>query len=280
MPVIVRDYHIQLIQTMKDLARHNKWWSAPINLGGVAGPNGGSGVPIGGIFQQLIQQRVAYDTTEAAYSGIITRPPSGSLVDNLAHIRYNISGLTDRVTVLEDESDPLRIEDESILVFSGVNTIDFQGDGVEATSPSSRRVTVTISGLEIQDESISIETAVTLINFQGEGVNVNSPSPRQVIVTISGIDEIFHIYNELVSGIPAASGYVYSTANPFLPDTLRVYFNGIRQSPTYFNEQPTLSGFTTTFATETDDELLVDYDISEATAEGWGEDGWGDGWGV
>jgi len=278
MPVIIRDYHIQLIQTMKDLARHNKWWSAPINLGGVTGANGGSGIPIGGIFQRLIQQRITYDTTEAAYSGILTNVPSGTLVDNLAHIRYNISGLDDRVTVLEDESDPLQVEDESILVWSGVTVLDFQGDGVIATSPSIGRVTVTItssSGLEVEDENISIETGVTVLDFQGDGVTATSPSPGRVTVTISGNDEVLHIYNELVSGIPATSGYVYPTANSFLPDTLRVYFNGLRQSPTYFDEEPTLSGFTTTFATETGDELLVDYNI----LGGYGDAGWGNEWG-
>jgi len=236
MPVIVRDYHAQLIQTMKDLARHNKWWSAPINLGGVSGPNGGSGVPIGGIFQQLIQQRVAYDTTEAAYSGIITRPPSGSLVDNLAHIRYNISGLDDRVTILE-EIGILQVQDEGVLAVSGVTVLDFVGESVTATPSYPGKATITISG-----------------------------RPHA------------HIYNELISGIPAPSGFTYATTRPFLPATLRIYFNGLRQSPTYFTEFP-FSGFTTTFETESQDELLVDYDTRSfySWGDGWGDIYWGGG---
>lgn len=57
-------------------------------LGGVAGPDGGSGGPPAGFLGKLIQRFVAYDTTEAA-------TPSGesTLVDNLNHIRYRLQVL-------------------------------------------------------------------------------------------------------------------------------------------------------------------------------------------
>jgi hypothetical protein len=93
MPTITNDYHSELLNTMRDLARGSKWWSAPINLGGAPGPGGGSGVPVGGIYGQLIQTKVAYDSSEATYSGIITNPPSGTLVDNLAHLRQRLYNL-------------------------------------------------------------------------------------------------------------------------------------------------------------------------------------------
>jgi hypothetical protein len=65
----------------------------PINLGGTSGPGGGYGGPPGGFFGQLTQNRIAYDSSELAASGM---PASGwSIIDNLNHIRG-------RITVLED----------------------------------------------------------------------------------------------------------------------------------------------------------------------------------
>lgn len=57
-------------------------------LGGSAGSDGGVGDPPAGFVGQLTQSNVAYDTTEAAYSG-----GSTSLVDNLAHIRQEGGGI-------------------------------------------------------------------------------------------------------------------------------------------------------------------------------------------
>jgi len=100
MPTIVRDYHGQLIETMRDLGgRPAKWWASPINLGGVPGEGGGSGIPIGGMYGQLIQSKVAYDTSELAYSGLLSAPPSGSLVDNLAHMRFAVSDTGSLATI-------------------------------------------------------------------------------------------------------------------------------------------------------------------------------------
>ena len=96
MTVVIKSYNTQVLETIRDASRFNKWWSSPLNLGGCPGPDGGSGLPIGGIYSQLIQTKVAYDTTEAAYQGILTNVPSGTLVDNLAHMRFDliaVSGL-------------------------------------------------------------------------------------------------------------------------------------------------------------------------------------------
>jgi len=124
MPIFIRQYNTQVLEAIQAASRYNEWWSKPLNLGGTAGPGGGSGVPIGGLYGQLIQSKVAYDTTEAAYTGILTNIPSGSLVDNLAHIRHNLmiaSGIaaSGNMTVL-DEGTPL----------GQANTMDFVGEGV------------------------------------------------------------------------------------------------------------------------------------------------------
>lgn len=229
---------------MKELARHNKWWTSPLNLGGVPGSGGGAGIPPGGIFGLLIQTKVAYDTSELSYSGIKTNVPSGTLVDNLAHIRHTISGLDSRVLVLEDTSHVLIVQDEGAVVVSGVTIINFEGLGVTATQTSETGVTVTFSGF--------------------------------AATSISGVS--LRVYNELVSGIPSVSGTIYFTQGRFLADTLRVFQNGLRQSPTYFSEHSSRVAFTTTFATVVEDELLVDYNYIDSEQLFWGKE-WGLHWG-
>jgi hypothetical protein len=135
-PTPVKRYHETLIQTMRDIGSHQKWFTSPLNLGGVPGPSGGSGIPIGGLIGQLIQSKVAYDTTEAE---ILSPPPSGrSLVDNLNTIRY-------RINFLEDTAgSPLIVEQDSVQVASGVVYMDFLGD-IVVTSPSADRVNVSVT---------------------------------------------------------------------------------------------------------------------------------------
>jgi len=61
--------------------------ASPLVLGGVASSGGGAGGPVGGFVGKLPQSRVTYDLSELASSGISV---SGSLVDNLNHIRYRL----------------------------------------------------------------------------------------------------------------------------------------------------------------------------------------------
>lgn len=76
-----------------------------IVLGGTSGSAGGSGGPPGGFVGKLVQSQICYDTTEAeSLSG------STSLVDNLNHIRYDIS-----------QAGPIAVVDSS-----GSNTIGYR----------------------------------------------------------------------------------------------------------------------------------------------------------
>lgn len=75
----------------------------PINLGGVTGSGGGVGSPIGGFVGQLAQSFVTYDTSELAEDTPVPLPSAVSLVTNLNKIRYDISQLDSRITVIEDE---------------------------------------------------------------------------------------------------------------------------------------------------------------------------------
>lgn len=144
MPTISDNYHDNLIETMKNLSTNNRWYASTINLGGVPGSGGGSGIPLGGFIGQLIQSQVAYDTTEAALQG----GPVGSgwsLVDNLNHIRYSIANMSGGVGGGSGVTTPLVIRDEGIQVASGIYVINFTGPSVTATL-SSGVVNITISG--------------------------------------------------------------------------------------------------------------------------------------
>ncbi|MCK5615983.1 hypothetical protein KAR91_79710 [Candidatus Pacearchaeota archaeon] len=133
-PTIVRSYQQEIVETMLEIARLQNWWSAPINLGGGPGSDGGSGVPIGDFAGQLIQSRVAFDTTEGESLDI---PGSGaSLVTNLNRIR----GTRNRKVV---------IVDESTQIGSGIRVIEFHGlpVTVNLVSGYTDRVVVAISGM-------------------------------------------------------------------------------------------------------------------------------------
>ena len=75
------------------------------------------GNPPGGYIGQLPQTQVRYDLLE---SGILTG--SGSLLDNLNHIRY-------RLNVLESGGTPgsISVYEDDILIASGVTVLNFEG---------------------------------------------------------------------------------------------------------------------------------------------------------
>ena len=103
----------------------------PIILGGFSSVDGGTGGPPGGFVGLLPQTRVAYDLTEAEISGFVSENPynpsgvlvSGSLLDNLNHIRYRLSiveagGSGDMLTSIYDTNDDGTVDsaDEATLV--------------------------------------------------------------------------------------------------------------------------------------------------------------------
>jgi len=84
-------------------------------------------------------------------------------------------------------------------------------------------------------------------------------------ITVSGVFEALgHIYNEdVTSQLPLPSGAAFTTSYPYLADTLRVYWNGVRQDSQYFQEtDPSGGQFSLNFDTEEADEILVEYDHS------------------
>ena len=92
--------------------------SQPVNLAGIAAPSGGqAGGP--GYIGYLPQTRVAYDETEAATQDTAI---SGSLLDNLNHIRYTITTLSGIA------AGGVIVKDDGVIVASGVTVLDFLND--------------------------------------------------------------------------------------------------------------------------------------------------------
>jgi hypothetical protein len=105
----------------------------PINLAGIAAPSGGqAGGP--GYIGYLPQTRVAYDQTEAATQDTAI---SGSLLDNLNHIRYQITTLSGIA------AGGVIIKDDGIMVASGVTVLDFLND-FEVLEPENNQVTISL----------------------------------------------------------------------------------------------------------------------------------------
>lgn len=107
-------------------------------LGGFSASGGGAGGPPGGFTGMLPQTRVSYDYSEAAVSGFVGSgyAISGTLLDNLNHIRYRIATL---------EGERLQIQYNDALVASGIYVVNFEGDA-SVTDNGSGKVTVVISG--------------------------------------------------------------------------------------------------------------------------------------
>ena len=85
---INNDYSEAVISTINAVRLENRL--VPIWLGSEAGPDGGTGGRPGGYIGKLSQRNVAYDTTEAA---TLSTSGSGSLLDNLNHIRYRVQAV-------------------------------------------------------------------------------------------------------------------------------------------------------------------------------------------
>lgn len=134
---MTQKFEYTVLDLIESAARNSK--VQPLNLGGVAGAGGGEGGPAGGFIGWLPQTRVAYDTDEFAYSGIESMP-SGTLVDNLAHIRY-------RLGVLESGVTNLIVEDETIFV-THVDEITFHGAVVTDLGGGQALVTISGGGLD------------------------------------------------------------------------------------------------------------------------------------
>jgi hypothetical protein len=117
-------------------------------------------------------------------------------------------------------------------------------------------------GHTIQDEGID-QTQRTNLNFEGSHVTVlddsSNDATKIIISLVSGIlsQEVYETLTaQVVSGISH-----FNLSDEVTEDSLRVYYNGIRQQSNYFVVDPDNLGFTTAFVVETPDEIFVDYEV-------------------
>ena len=142
------DFSYTILEYINNAVRNTS--IRPLNLGGIAASGGGSGTPPGGFVGYLPQTRVAYDLSE---STDITA--SGSLLDNLNHMRYRIASVEEVVSL----SGGHLILDEGIPVTPRVN-LDFVGEGVSLSDDSETGTTiVTVEGGD--DSGVLAITTVT-----------------------------------------------------------------------------------------------------------------------
>lgn len=202
-----QDYVI--IDLIQQAVRNVK--AQPLNLGGVSGAGGGEGGPPGGFIGLLAQTKVAYDTDEASYSGILSTP-SGSLVDNLAHIRYRLgvleSGGSTSMTVIDDDI-PLTIFPVDTIHFSGagVTVIDLGGGEVAveitASGGSASATPFAIVSSNYTDTTITDGSGFTQLIINTEVVdydNLVSLSSNNITVSQNGWYDFEVIVLVTVSG--------------------------------------------------------------------------------
>jgi hypothetical protein len=75
---------------------------------------------------------------------------------------------------------------------------------------------------------------------------------------------ILLVYNEKIT----TTGSGFTTAYEFVPNSLQVWWNGVRQGPDHFDEDNDHLGFTTEFIVVSGDELVVDYARPTSGSEG------------
>lgn len=220
MPIITT-FEDKLVSLVKQKQFH--WFTTGVNLAGVPGPSGGSGAPIGGFTGQLIQTKVAYDTTEARTS---YTPPSGmSLLDNLNHIRQDIFDIDGpKATVIthdcisEDLTSQISPGTTYFTVTNPINDDYCASVYINGLLQKPNNYTVTISGITLPsglqstdelvinyntnatvqataqitvlDEGGLISSGVQTVNFVGSGIVAEHTDLGEVTVTIDTISSL------------------------------------------------------------------------------------------
>lgn len=195
--------------------------ATPMILGGVAGTGGGVGGPPGGFVGKLPQTKITYDMSEDATD---YTPVSGSLLDNLNHIRY-------RIQVLESGGTPgsMSVYESGILVGSGITILDF-GANLSVTDLGGGHVLIesTASGTGSGGASTFLELTDTPATYSGQAnkiLVVNGTETGITFVTASGGGDMMKsIYDTDDDGIvDAAESVPWSgitgVPSTFPPDT-------------------------------------------------------------
>jgi len=175
-------------------------------------------------------------------SGGVGGPPGG-FVGQLPQtkVTYDLSELA---------SSGLPVSGWSLL--DNLNHIRYRLNTLENTVPSGITGTITV-----KEGGVEVSSDITVLDFVGATVDlIDTDEVRITFVggTASGVSTE-HIYNEVLSGTQS-----FSTTREFIPGTVQLYYNGIRQAPSYFTEGVDNQTITVSFSGLPGDEFTVDYD--------------------
>ena len=246
----------EVIYSAIDNARRQMQIS-PLLLGGVTASAGGSEGRPGGYIGQLPQHKVTYDLSELAT--LDTSISGESLVDNLNHIRY-------RVQTLEEapEGGISEIKQDNTVLATGITVLDFSNQFILTEDPVGE-----------------INLDIVAQNEFVYGLETNTNAEGQTEVFLAQPFRSLKVYNEnLSSQISTAISGIYNLTYNYIYNTVRLYYNGLRQMP---NTYTVLSSGSTgelqlLFTPDSTDYLLVDYDYYLEEQYGWGNF-WGGVWG-
>jgi len=216
------EYEATIIEMINSAIRMQK--VQPLTLGGVSASGGGVGGPPGGFLGLLPQTAVAYDMSEEASADI---PVSGTLLDNLNHLRYliaNISGGGGGHTI-EEEGSPLTQRTKLNFVGTTVTVTDDPGDNATV-------VTITASGggggHTIQGDGVS-KTQRTNLNFVGVSVTDDSVNDATIVTLPSGLTLPMLMLQEDHSAECNDVTVEFLSDNPFVLETTHIFLNGLLQ---------------------------------------------------
>ena len=235
-------YERQFFQYLDNLKRNIL--TQPLNLGGVSSSGGGVGGPPGGFLGLLPQSKITYDKLEAASA---STPSSGaSLLDNLNHIRHQI-------TTLSGAGGSVAIQEDDVQIVAEATVINFEGS-VDVTDNGGGKVTVLVSGGSVSFLGLT-DTPSTYVGQAGKVPVVSAGEVAMEFTTISGVNYNYTT-EDLTSQIPAGSDNYILQYTPISGSTL-LFYNGIAQQ---FNNFTVLtSGVHTKFSPVSGDELITTY---------------------
>lgn len=259
-----------IIELVESTARNFK--AMPLNLGAVQGSGGGVGAPPGGYIGWLPQTRVAYDTDEAA---TLVTSVSGSILDNLNHIRY-------RLNILESGGSIIVTDDNNTLSYTDTTNLHFIGSGVVVTDLGSGDVQITInatgtgggSGVFGSNEfyvdqsggtSDTYGTLSGLVNSSNTlfGVSASGYVSGSLLVFLNGQLQTQGSSEDWVETTPSAGTFTFNSA-PTSGDQLTAHY---MRATTASGNADTLDGFhatsfrkATSFVTKTADYTVTSND--------------------
>ena len=120
-------------------------------------------------------------------------------------------------------------------------------------------------GVTVLEDNVVVSPGITVLNFENADIEYVAPDRVNITITTELNDKFMPsgIYGDNLSNQigPSGGSHFYINYPPVFDDSLRVYYNGVRQGPYYYTLDPNDNGFTTNFTVISGDTLFVDYDV-------------------